>query len=207
MAQLFSTGVICSHNERPFYYLKRSYLETQVLAELLDRELGKDSVVAFRSLDELLDCALDLCNCVSLTVDRLKDARFCDHNTFEVFQTTEKTIAPSSRTTAGARSDSLDLSESLNTIREITGHVPGQGLETNPMREAYLHSVDTLERWISETHQDLQQLEAELIEVLYKLAAAVIGGCMGRYRVSSRLDPCEEQRLVQLDGSMMKGTQ
>jgi hypothetical protein len=137
-------------------------------------------------------------------VDCLEDTKFCDQNTFEIFRVIEKTLASSSVATAGARNNNLDLSEALNTIIEITVHVPSQRLNPNPMREAYLLSMVTLERWVSGTHRDLRQLEAEFIEALYKLAAAVIGGCLGRYGASS-VNLCEEQRLAQLDQLITRG--
>jgi len=200
IAQLFSNGVIHSHNRSPFYYLRRTYVEVKTLSELLEYDSRQFSRID--SLSDLLNFILDLYDRVCLTVDELRDHAFYEGNISRIFLRIRNRLTTHSLSSSTLRSGNQDLSKALSRISGIAQHVRCCELGSNPLNREYLASLIVFERWLLSTHQDLRGKEDDFSETLYKLLGVEIGARLGWYYVSksSRLDSRLSNALAQIDG-------
>jgi hypothetical protein len=177
-----------------------------MLHDLLDANQGQLGFCNFESLDHVLDCAVDLHDAVCLAIDILESARFYDRDILKTFRAIEKTLSNSHESVDIGRSANYDLSKALNDMSELVCHVQGSRPKSNPMRQAFAHSIPILERYVSRTHKDLADIEAELVEAIYQVAGAVIGTCMARY-ICSHSNHRLSERETELDGFLTRGDQ
>lgn len=184
--QVFSTAIIYSHNMNPFECLRYWYAETKILGDLLDNGQGQPDFCKFESLDHLLDCAADLCATVRSAINLLVDTNLYDRDISETFRAIERTLTKSYESVD--TSANHELSKALSDMSEVVHHVQGNRPKSNPMRYAFAHSIRTLEEYISRTHKDLTDMEAEFVEALYQLTGTVVGTCMAQHNMGSRRD-------------------
>ena len=206
IGQLFSNGVIHSHNRPPSYYLRRAYVEAKTLPELLgsdSRELATDGV---QSLDGVLDLILDLHDLVCFAVDEIKRTDLSDKTVPEVFERIRKNLTLGKRVSANAAGASEDLSGCLTRVVSIAHHSRGRHQDFNPIIEAYATSLENLEKWLLGSHHSLLGMAEQLAESLHKLMAVQAGTFLGRYSARSRLlENRVEEGLAQLDKFLSMG--
>ena len=205
IAQLFSNGVIHSHNRHPSYYLRRAYVDTKALSELFDNDPSGSKLDDVSSLDDLLDCIFDVYESLCLAVDELKAQGFYGATIAPSIQAIGNKLASCSEPRTPPRNTDKDLSEALSQIAGIVHHTRSYRSGPSLLRQGYMVSLNNLERWLSTTHRDLVDTEDELVQALYKLLGVQIGAYLGKYRVSSRLTSREGARFDQLDKSLSEG--
>jgi GT2 family glycosyltransferase/predicted nucleic acid-binding Zn-ribbon protein len=208
IAQLLSTGVVHSHNRPASYYMKRTYVDVKTLSQLLGHDwtqLKQLDRGAIDSLDDLLDCILDLYDSVCLAADDLRENGFCKGDITKAFGTIERRLTAQSRIAAAPESSNRDLLEILHQTARIARHRHGHKIGSNPLSRSYFISLGTFEEWLSNTHQNLTGMEDEFVDALYKLLGVEIGRCLGEYYALSQAGGDEDSRVAQLDEFLSEG--
>ena len=204
--QVSSTAIIHSHNMSPFEYLRHEYIETKMLPDLFAYHQRQLDFGNFESLDHLLDCAADLHDALCSAINLLEATGFYDCDICKTFQAIEMTLSNNHESPDIGRSANYDLSKALSDMSELVRHVRSKRPKANPMRHAFAHSIPVLENFLSRTHNNLADMESELVEALYQLAGRVIGTCMARW-FRSRPDHSPDERETQLDEFLSRGLQ
>jgi GT2 family glycosyltransferase len=208
IAQLFSTGVIHSHNRPPSYYLKRGYVDIKTLYELLgytSADFAGFDQHGISSLHELLDYILCLYDSLSWAVDELGKHRFQKGEIPAVFRTIRVQLTADREHKIAPTSSDHDLRETLSQAAGIVLHDRKHKVGSNPLSERYLVSLGNFEGWLSSTHGSLAGIEQEFVEALYKLLGAELGRFLGEYSVWGRIKNRTEREVDRIDRFLSEG--
>jgi rhamnosyltransferase len=202
LGQLFTNGVIHSHNRKADYYLRRTYVDVKVLSKLLeDTTSGQLMIEAARSLDKLVGYCVHIQNSVSAGVKELRELNFCGANTSLAFETLRKALQKSPEKALLGGDDYLR--KVLNQIIKITGCKRPTDTERNPLVQSYLALLSNFEHWLSTTHQSLEGIEDQFAETLYKLLGFEIGTSLGQF--CERPPVAEREVAAKLDAFLSAG--
>jgi SAM-dependent methyltransferase/glycosyltransferase involved in cell wall biosynthesis len=207
VAQLFSAGVIHSHNRPPSYYLRRSYVDYKVLSKLLDYQVPEFKSWPVESWNGLIDLILRLIGSLDFTVDALLACRLCDYNISKAFERIRKSIRKDFGLRGDTKTHNEDLLQILQRIKTISGYRPGSEALSrgNLLAERYLISLGTLEEWLSKSHQDLSSVEAQFFDTLYKMCAVEIGHALGEFMAYGTDAGSHEEKVSELDRFLSEG--
>jgi glycosyltransferase involved in cell wall biosynthesis len=207
IAQLFSAGVVHSHNRPPSYYLRRSYVDYKVLSRLLDYPVPEFKSWPVESWNGLIDLILRLVRSLDFTVDALVACRLCDCSISRAFERIRNGIREDLGLRGDAKTHNEDLLQILQRIKAISGYRPGSGALSGRslLAERYLISLGTLEEWLSKSHQDLSGVEAQFFDTLYKMCAVEIGHALGEFMAYGTDAGSHEERASELDRFLSEG--
>jgi len=205
IAQLFKTGVIHSHNRPPSYWLRRSYVDFKVLHRLLNYEVAKFKFWSVESPNDLLSLALELYRSLNVAIDNLISAGFCEYDVQKVFKTIKSQIQRSSEILVDTNRRHQDLSEILEQITKLLDYRREKSQRRNPLIDGYLLSLETFKEWFMNSHKDLNNLETEFVETLYKLLAVQIGNWIGQYAAYTSERGYRDEKIAALDSFLSKG--
>ena len=206
VAQLFSTGVIHSHNRPPSYYLRRNYVDFKALNRLLDLPIIDFSHWPVRSARDLFDLVLWLLRSVEVAVQDLYASRFCEHNIEKSFLMIRRSVF---YTHAGESKPSPvdeDLSTVLSEMAKVLEYsARRREYVQNPLVDHYLGSLDIFREWLLSSHQDLKDIEKAFVDTLYRLFAAVVGHIMCQYVLYARRAGRQTDTVASLDELLSEG--
>ena len=186
IGQLFSVGVIHSHNRSPSYYVKRTYVDIKTLSRLLRTEKEELDQGSASSLGTLLDAIQDVCDRVCVAIDHLRASEFCGGDVDGTFETIREHLKDGIVPATGLKLPSQDLSSALKEVFSIVAHTPTQRKGHNPLCVQFQASVDVFRSWLTETHEGLEGIEEPLIESLVKLLGAEIGRWLAHHYLYCR---------------------
>jgi len=205
IAQLFKTGVIHSHNRPPSYWLRRSYVDFKVLHRLLNYEVAEFKFWSVESSNDLLSLALELYRSLNVTIDNLIFVGLCEYDVQKTFKSIRSQIQRSSEIRVYTNRRHQDLSEILEQITKLLDYRPEKGHRRNPLVDSYLLSLETFKKWFMNSHKDLNNLETEFVETLYKLLAVQIGNWIGQYVAYTSKRGYHDEKIAALDSFLSKG--
>ena len=202
IAVLMSSGVVHSHTLPISQYVRHNYLVSKRLglADLDSADYVKDGI---RSIDDVLNCCLNLYELVCLAIDDLRRLDFCNGDIPMAFQTIRKRVTAQDLKTSSHESNNADLMEMLSQIVDIVHCSRRRELDSNPMIHSYLVSIDTFEQWLLNTHCELTGLEEEFVDALYKLLGVEIGKWLGSHTAWSRTYNHADKGISKLDEFLM----
>ena len=202
LAQLYSTGVIHSHNRPPNYYLKRTYIDVKTLSGLIEYDLTirHDSL----TLPAILESIICLYNALSSAIDDLKEHALYGGDISWVLSSIEKQMK-SSRTTIIRESSENEISNFLDQIASVARVNLTREPRQNIYGERYVASVRIFAEWLLETRPRITGVEDDFIETLYKLLGTQIGGILAEYYLSARSIGLPDERLEELDRFLSSG--
>ena len=206
IAQLFSTGVVHSHNRPSSYYLKRAYVDFQALHRLLGYETQDFETYSVKSPHDLLDLILTLECSINRGVHDLRAAGFCQNEIRDAFNMIRSRLRTVAQNVALDQAEDADLMEMLSQIMEILEYNEKQKHRaTNPLIDRYVGSLGIFEKWISSSYQDLTNVETQFVDTLYKLFALQVGNILSHYVAYARQLGRVTKSLVRLDRFLSEG--
>jgi glycosyltransferase involved in cell wall biosynthesis len=211
IAQLYSTGVIHSHNRPATYYLKRTYVDVKTLSGLLEYDMTaifKQYAVWSRHDNltvptALLESVICLYNALSSAIDDLKNHALYGGDISMVLPSIEKQMK-GSRTTIN-RSSETEISNFLDQIAFVAGVKLTGEPRQNIFGERYVASVRMFAEWLLETRPRITGVEDDFIEALYKLLGTQIGAILAEYYLYARRIGLPNERLEDLDRFLSSG--
>lgn len=206
IAQLYSTGVIHSHNRPPSYYLRRSYVDYKVLSRLLGYEPPKS--YPSDSWDDLLNSANNLCGSLDHLIDDLLSCQLCQYNISKTFEMVRNAIrhghgSTEPRTNTKPRNE--DLMQIMHEILTTTECQPKTQAISHHLADSYLRSLGTFEKWLINTRQDLKGMENEFPDTLYKVLATEIGNAVAEFMAHRTQAGHHDANAIELDRLLTKG--
>ena len=206
IAQLFSTGVIHSHVRPSSYYLKRGFVDFKALNRLLDYQTLDFKAWSVESVHDLLDLILRLDRSLVYVIDHLQAASFCQFDIQRTFDMVENLIHNVPDDAAEARAENTDLSMILSQIAEVVQYRGGRRSHgPNLLIGNYLGALEIFREWLSNSHQDLRNIETYFVDALYKLLALQVGNVLAHYVVHTRRAGQESERIMRLDRLLSEG--
>lgn len=208
IAQLYSTGVIHSHNRPPSYYLKRSYVDYKVLSRLLNYEVPKS--YPLESWDDLLNSVDNLRGSLDVLTDDLRSSLLCHYNIAKAFESVRNSIRHSQRSEkprTNKKQHNEDLMQILQEIMTIAGCRlnPGVISHAGHLADRYLRSLGTFEEWLMNSRQDLMSMEDEFVETLYKVFATQVGNEIAEFMAYRSQAGYRDSEGIEIDRFLTKG--
>ena len=205
IAQLFTTGVVHSHNRTPLYWARRSYVDFKVLQRLLNSEIIDFGSWSVKSPNDLLDIVLVLYRSLNLAIEDLIESGYCELSIDQTFNTIRSGIKHDFDPRTGSHALHQDVSEMLQRISRLLDHQPQEIRDTKHLTLRYLASLGTFQEWLTNSHKNLSSLEEDFVETLYKLFAVQVGDCFGQYFVYARKTGHHDEKILALDGYFSEG--
>jgi len=208
IAHSFSSAVIHSHNRQPSYYLRRAYVETKTLTNLLEYDLtgpkallSQGPVPVQIALNQVRQSYDSLC----LVVDGLREANFYDGNIQKIFDAIE-TGMRNLRNTIEPEAENVNLAWLLLEIENAAHHVRTvDGFSNRLLNGRYVGILRLVEEWMLNTSESLIGREQEFVDCLYKVLGSTIGEFLGECYVILRLTKQGEHTLEALDNILSGG--
>ncbi len=182
IAQLYSVGVIHSHNRPPSYHLRRSYVDFMALSRLLNYKVLNFVAWSVSSEKDLFDLILRTYSSLNFAVDELRASQFHGYDIQECFKTLRDQLQVH-MVARKTRSQNNDLDNILHRIGEMIGYDGTESKEfsQNPVTEGYVGSLGVFQEWLINTHKSIENLEEEFVDTLYKLFAIQVGHQLAQF--------------------------
>jgi|GEM_PF-924750 len=206
-AFLFSVGVIHSHNRDPGYFLRRSYVDTKTVADIIGyqtQEISKDC-----SLTGILGSVITLYNSLNRAVDSIDNASF-DLSTPELSARIRSDVlnhynhAQTERPELENKGHRLD-----NAILAITRHITGQPDNSNKAQNKliFLQYDWVLNNFFEylEIYDTLEGKKEELLESLYKIFAVIAGASIASYYLHTLSTGDVDNEMRAIDAYLCEG--
>jgi len=171
IAQLFSNGVIHSHNREASYYVKRQFIESKILSPLLGYPMINYKKIGITSLEQLMSNLFQLYNSISLSLDSL-NITSSDYDDFFI-KFKHNLYSP--------REDmpkSYDFS--LNTLFEKF-ETSKNNSQSDFLISQYVAAIEPFENFLKKTFPDSEYIKNDIYSVFYKIFGSVIGNSVGMY--------------------------
>jgi len=199
IAQLFSTGVIHSHKRTPAYYAKRHFVETKVLSSLLNYHLFDFKKFGLNSVRDIFNHVFSLYHALNHTIDMLKQKNSI--NIEEVFELINNEITNfySSRSKAKSMEPSIEkLFENFNGTYEVVK-------DDSFLLKDYLGSLLRFKNYLSKTYPNLEDIQDEFFDTLYKIFGVIIGNRLGGFFIFTKKHNSKIKNLEELEKVLESG--
>ena len=181
IAQLASTGVIHSHNRPPSYYVSRGFVDNIWVAKLVDQEFFDYKKIGISNSRQIIDQGYHLYKSVSLTIDLLKQKPVND--IWNVINSVIWNKIPefyNSNLTAISNDNSLD--KLFSKFPEISS----RKLYGEPfLVSQFIEMAFNFGNYLINSYPNLEGIENEFHETLYKICGWIIGNALGGFKVYS----------------------
>ena len=179
IAFLYSVGVVHSHNRSASYYLKRSYVDSKSLPEILAYE-PQYQYRDIHNIDDLINCIMTLYAALDMSVPSLKPFNENACNVISrlkaLLQNNIKnnTIALKNYERSGKYLD--ELFDELRKIGATTGNPESNDL----INESYFAALNDFSVYVAQNNT-VKNKKNEFIDALYKILAIVAGYAIANY--------------------------
>ncbi len=179
IAFLYSVGVIHSHNRSASYYLKRRYIESKLLPEILAYE----PVYRYRdipNINDLISCIMTLYAALNTSVASLEPFDETAYNAISRLKALlqnnvkNRAIALKNYERSGKYLDGLF--DELGKIQGITGNPKSNDV----INESYFATLNDFSLYAAQD-DTVKNKKNEFIDALYKMFAMVAGYALGNY--------------------------
>jgi rhamnosyltransferase len=205
IAQLFTTGVIHSHNRTPQYWARRSYVDFKVLQRLLNLETVDFKSWSVESANDLLDLVMSLYRSLNVAINDLIASRYYEYDITKAFSIIRSRLKHDFDARTDSRVLNEDVSKMLQEIGMLLDYRAQAKRDTKHLANRYSASLGTFQEWLENTHKDLSSLEKDFVEALYKLFAVQLGDCFGQYAVYANKTGHHDERTLALDRYLSEG--
>ncbi|MGA2628272.1 MAG: glycosyltransferase [Candidatus Bathyarchaeia archaeon] len=195
IAQLYSTGVIHSHNRPPSYYFKRCYVERKALSNMLGDKPHDFGSLSSKSVDDCIEALIHVDLLARSSVEALKDEGFCEFEIPAAFELL------SSRIVNGYICPSSAPSELTSFLHQIEGFVEHERISAsesivNALCSRFLGAMNPFREWLTESHANVKDIEEDFVIALYKVLASQMGTFLGEYFLLASSNVHDERILV-----------
>lgn len=201
ISNLFTNGVIHSHNRDALYWLKRGFTERRILNQLFGTEFSKfKSEYKISSEEELLQVLLAIYKSIRLSIDSLKAYEFTSiHETFsEIRKNAQKYFLIDGK--PNSSDSSLDY-----IFKKIFNGFAGKKTKKILLLQSFLIGLKGIENFMKETYPSTKNVEAELYTGIYKFFGLFMGEILGRYIFYSKKYYLETKRLTEIEKILKSG--
>ena len=198
IAQLASTGVIHSHVRPASYYLKRQFIETKVFSSLLDYPKPTFEKFKIKTLNEILSHVFVGYDALNNAIDNLKQNPIIDiKKSFESLNVDLKNFKLESRPKSS--------DPSLDKVFENFQNQGNSTNKNNMIIENYFSSLNGFEKFLLSTYPNLEQLEENFVETLYKLFGVVCGSLLASFVLLAEQQDIQKNEIQKLENILRGG--
>ena len=206
-AFLFSVGVIHSHNRDPGYFLRRSYVDTKTVADIIGyqtQEISKDC-----TLTGILGSVITLYNSLNRAVDSIENASF-DLSTPELFARIRSDVLNHYNHAQTEMPELENKGHRLDdAILAITRHITRQPDNSDKAQNKliFLQYDWVLNNFFEylEIYDTLEGKEEEFLESLYKIFAVIAGASIASYYLHALLTGDVDNEMRAIDAYLCEG--
>lgn len=201
ISNLFTNGVIHSHNRDALYWLKRGFTERIILSQLFGTEFSNfKSEYKISNEAELFQVLLSIYKSIRLSIDSLKASEFTSiHETFsEIRKNAQKYFSIDANPTSS--DSSLDY-----IFKEIFNGFTGKRTKKILLLQSFLIALKGIEKFMKETCPSTKNVEAELYTGIYKYFGLFMGEILGQYLFYSKKYYLETKRLTEIKKILKSG--
>jgi len=201
ISNLFTNGVIHSHNRDALYWLKRGFTERIILSKLFGTEFSNfKSKYKISSEEELFQVLLSIYKSIRLSIDSLKASEFTSiYETFsEIRKNAQKYFFIDANPTSS--DSSLDY-----IFKEIFNGFAGKKTKKILLLQSFLIALKGIENFMKETCPSTKNVETELYTGIYKYFGLFMGEILGQYLFYSKKYYLETKRLTELKKILKSG--
>jgi rhamnosyltransferase len=206
-AFFFSIGVIHSHNRDPGYFLKRSYVDTKTVADIVGYQTQEISKGC--TLSEILGSVITLYNSLNLAIDSIENAslslsprelsakiRFDLLNNFKHNQ----------REKPEFENQGLYLDSSLQAIiKHLNNHPDNSNMAQNKLLfDQYEWVLNNFFEYL-DIYDTLEDKKEQLRESFYKIFAVIAGASVASYYLREVLTGDLDNEMVVIDSELSTG--
>jgi len=179
ISQLFSKGVIHSHKRPASYYLKRHFVETRILSNLLNYHTFDYKKRGILSVQDITDQIFSLYNSLNLTIQLLQKNNYLDIS--QIFNTMKKEIPIN----YSIKVETKNSNQSLDQIFQQF-YLPQKLPHENFLLEDYLAALIRFENFLKNLYLNISGLDEDFYDTLYKLFAIIVGDRLGGFSLQTQ---------------------
>jgi len=173
IAQLVSRGVIHSHRRPASYYLKRQFVESKILSPLLGYskfDFQKQEIFTTQDIENHI---LVLYNSLNHSIESLRNNKIHDIN--KAFEIIKKELQKNSSTKAEVNNN--------NPLDEIFQNFnsSNKSIKTSFLLHDFGYSLNRFKTFLMQTYPNLDGIEDDFCDTLYKLFAVLVGDRLGNF--------------------------
>jgi len=173
IAQLVSRGVIHSHRRPASYYLKRQFVESKILAPLLGYSKFDFQKQGIFTTQDIENHILVLYNSLNHSIESLRNNKI--HDIKKAFEIIKKELQKNSSTKAEVNNN--------NPLDEIFQNFnsSNKSIKTSFLLHDFEYSLNRFKTFLMQTYPNLDGIEDDFCDTLYKLFAVLVGDRLGNF--------------------------
>jgi len=201
ISNLYTNGVIHSHNRDALYWLKRGFTERIILNQLFDIQFSEfKSEYKISNEEDLFHVLLSMYKSLRLSIDSLKEYEYQSiPETFsEIRKNAQKYFFVDEK--PNSSDSSLDY-----IFNKFFDGFPGKKTKKILLLQSFLIGLKGIETFMKETYPSTKNLEVELYTGIYKYFGLFIGEILGQYLFYSKKYYLETKRLSEIEKILKSG--
>jgi len=197
ISQLFSKGIIHSHKRPALYYLKRHFVENQILSEILSYQKFDYKRQGISSFQDLVNHFWSLYSSINFSIEHLKENKILDIS--QIFGLLKKELSQNYSINANSKSSDESLEPLFQKFPK-----PTSTPKNHFLLDDYQNSLNHFQTFLKNTYPNISGMEIDFYDTLYKLFAVIIGDRLGSFSMEFKdiSDKNLERIILTLEGGV-----
>ncbi len=187
IAQLFSNGVIHSHNREASYYVKRQFIESQVLSPILGYPTVNFKNIGISSIENLISNFYMLYRSISKSLDLTNEKSSVKF--FKNF--TENLHSQNSQEPKSHDSSLDDLFNQFGILKNNN--------EVKFGVNQFIAAIEPFEKFLRKTYHENYLIKNDVSSTLYKIFGSVLGNSLGAYIYNARQNNKDKNEFLKIE--------